>query len=228
MYYRDLCEKRGNCLNIKNCPWRTDNWITKENLDKSYCLKRIEVFSIFQLLDNLCAPIWIVEIDGIISKRSEGILAKRVKVLQWVEHWNEYTSRKFAIDCAERVLFMYEERYPKDSRPRNAIEAAKVWISGGIYIKKLHRIGIAAENAANHTAGDVIWCGARSAAISAASCAHYNSSYYAAYYSSHYARESFWWYTKGAEESKKARAAEREWQANRLAYYLEPGNTILK
>ena len=35
----------------------------------------------------------------------------------------------FAADCAERVLPKFEERYPADKRPREAIEAARAWVT---------------------------------------------------------------------------------------------------
>ena len=34
-----------------------------------------------------------------------------------------------AIQCAERVLFIFEEKFPDDKRPRKAIEAAKVYLA---------------------------------------------------------------------------------------------------
>lgn len=36
----------------------------------------------------------------------------------------------FAVDCAERVLPIYEARYPDDMRPRIAIETARRWTAG--------------------------------------------------------------------------------------------------
>ena len=35
----------------------------------------------------------------------------------------------FAADCAERVLPIFEARYPEDLRPRQAIEAARAWVA---------------------------------------------------------------------------------------------------
>jgi hypothetical protein len=35
----------------------------------------------------------------------------------------------FAADCAERVLPIFEKRYPNDSRPRKAVEAARTWVT---------------------------------------------------------------------------------------------------
>lgn len=38
---------------------------------------------------------------------------------------------KWAIDCAERVMPYFEEKYPDDARPRKAISELKVWILTG-------------------------------------------------------------------------------------------------
>jgi hypothetical protein len=37
----------------------------------------------------------------------------------------------WAIDCAERVLPYFEQKYPDDHRPRNALETLQVWINTG-------------------------------------------------------------------------------------------------
>jgi hypothetical protein len=39
----------------------------------------------------------------------------------------------WAIDCAERVLPYFEEIYPDDRRPRNAIETLQDWIDTGVF-----------------------------------------------------------------------------------------------
>lgn len=36
--------------------------------------------------------------------------------------------QQWAIDCAYRVLYLYEEKYPEDKRPRLALEAKQAWI----------------------------------------------------------------------------------------------------
>ncbi len=38
----------------------------------------------------------------------------------------------WAADCAERALPYFEEKYPKDNRPRNAVEAVRAWVRGEI------------------------------------------------------------------------------------------------
>jgi len=44
-------------------------------------------------------------------------------------HWKKEDSVKLAIFCAEKVLPIYEKRYPKDDRVRKAIEAAKIYLA---------------------------------------------------------------------------------------------------
>src|SRR3972149_1465648 len=41
-------------------------------------------------------------------------------------------ARLFACDCAEHVLYLFEEKYPEDKRPRQAIEAARLFVAGGV------------------------------------------------------------------------------------------------
>lgn len=36
---------------------------------------------------------------------------------------------ELAIKCAERVIYIFEKKYPTDKRPRQAIEAAQAWLS---------------------------------------------------------------------------------------------------
>jgi len=45
--------------------------------------------------------------------------------------------RLFAADCAESVLHIFEEKYPDDMRPRNAIQAARDFANGLIGIDEL-------------------------------------------------------------------------------------------
>lgn len=39
----------------------------------------------------------------------------------------------WAIDCLERVMPYFEEKYPEDHRPRNAIEALQAWINTKVF-----------------------------------------------------------------------------------------------
>jgi hypothetical protein len=40
----------------------------------------------------------------------------------------------WATDCAEHVLYYFKEKYPKDNRPRKAIETGRAWVLGTISV----------------------------------------------------------------------------------------------
>ena len=61
--------------------------------------------------------------------------------------------RQFAIDCAWRVLHIFEEKYPDDKRPRKALEAAQVYLNNPT---KVNKDKLAAARAA-WAAGDAAW-----------------------------------------------------------------------
>lgn len=42
---------------------------------------------------------------------------------------NKEHAVKIAITCAEHVLFKFEEQYPENNKPKQAIEAAKRWLT---------------------------------------------------------------------------------------------------
>lgn len=55
----------------------------------------------------------------------------------------------WAADCAERVLYYFEEKYPTDNRPRKAIEALRTWVqTGGFKMADIRRDSLAAHAAA--------------------------------------------------------------------------------
>ena len=39
----------------------------------------------------------------------------------------------WAMECAERVLPYFEEKYPEDNRPRQALETLQEWIDTGVF-----------------------------------------------------------------------------------------------
>ena len=72
---------------------------------------------------------------------------------------------RFAIYCAELALPIFEEKYPNDKRPREAIQAAKDWLEDPS--KKTEE---AAEDAAEDVAGAsraASWAAARTAEAAA-------------------------------------------------------------
>ena len=49
--------------------------------------------------------------------------------------------------CAERVLHLYEDKYPDDPRPRKAIETKRAWLRGEASDGELAAAGAAAGGA---------------------------------------------------------------------------------
>lgn len=131
----------------------------------------------------------------------------------------ERQARLFAADCAERALSRVES---PDPRSVAAVKAARDFAEGRIGHNELDAAGAAAWaaewdaawDAAKDATGDAEWSAARSAAWSAESAA--DTAEWAAMWAAERAAE---W---SAEWSAAwdARAAEREWQAQRIAYYL--------
>jgi hypothetical protein len=77
----------------------------------------------------------------------------------------------WAADCAERVLPMFENVKPGDSRPKAAISAARRWASGKITMADARKASVAAHAAARD-AGDPAGRDAARAAAHAAATAH--------------------------------------------------------
>lgn len=77
----------------------------------------------------------------------------------------------WAADCAERVLSLFEDRYPDDRRPRDAVGAARAWARGEISVGAARRAAFAAHAAARE-ADDTAARAAARAAGHAAATAH--------------------------------------------------------
>jgi hypothetical protein len=90
-------------------------------------------------------------------------------------------NQQIAIGVAEIVLVIFENKYPDDKRPREAIQAAKDYLSGVIGIDKLRkkRAAAAAANAAA-AAANAAAAAAANAAYAAAANAAYAAAAYAA------------------------------------------------
>jgi hypothetical protein len=205
----------------------------------------------FVTLDQL--PKWIgptiyeVEVRGeVLSAQDKGV-ATQARLIRRMDTWNEKTLRLFAADCAEHVLGIYEKQYPKDERPRKAIQAARDFANGLIdanAAKAAKAAAKAARYAAHDAAANAVYAAAY-AANAAAYAANANAAAYAAYAAAAYANAAAYAananaaayaaYAAAAYAAAAARYAvydaaaaydadynaETQWQANRLKYYLE-------
>ena len=78
------------------------------------------------------------------------------------------TLTAWAADCAERVLFVFEEASPFDKRPREAVAAARSWIRGELKMIEARKFAFAAHAAAREVIDIQAIAAARSAGHAAA------------------------------------------------------------
>jgi len=113
----------------------------------------------------------------------------------------------WAADCAEHVLPYFEEKYPKDDRPRKALEAGRAWVRGGIAMNEVRAAAFAAQAAARDADHAAARAAARAAGHAAATAHVAGHARHAAAY---------------AATAAAATAAERDWQYRRLPEHLRP------
>jgi hypothetical protein len=93
--------------------------------------------------------------------------------VELVEKVDHNTLAIWAIDCAGRVLPCFEEEYPGDRRPRNALETLQAWIDTGVFrMAVIRQASLAAHAAARETGVDNAARSAARAAGQAVATAH--------------------------------------------------------
>lgn len=136
----------------------------------------------------------------------------------------------WAADCAEHVLPFFEKAYPKDNRPRKAIEACRTWVQTGIFkMVVIRKASLDAHAAARKAKENNAACFAARAAGQAVATAHVpEHAFGSAYYALKIAADSnkpkvkivkeLNWQTRHL--SKKLRKAWKDWQSNSLPKIL--------
>jgi len=111
----------------------------------------------------------------------------------------------WAADCAEHVLLYFEREYPKDDRPRKAIEACRTWARTGVFkMADVRKVALAAHAAARKAKENSTARFAARAAGQALATAHVAG----------HASAAVAYAVKTAEAA--GIAGEREWQFRRL------------
>ena len=88
-------------------------------------------------------------------KKSKFSLAKhKGEFEELVNKTDHKTLAVWAIDCAERVLPHFEEKYPEDLRPRQAIETLQAWIDTGAFKMAVIRKASLSSHAAARDVGE--------------------------------------------------------------------------
>ena len=118
----------------------------------------------------------------------------------------------WAIDCAERVLPYFESKYPKDNRPRKAIETLQEWINTGIFkMAIIRKASLDAHSAAREVGEDNPARSAARATGQAVATAHVSRH---AYGSAIYAQQAV--YRANPFNPDKLVIEERNWQYKHL------------
>ncbi|MDY6893515.1 MAG: hypothetical protein SVO26_07380 [Chloroflexota bacterium] len=119
----------------------------------------------------------------------------------------------WSIDCVERVLPYFEEKYPGDNRPRKAIEACREWVHTGIFkMKDVRTISLAAHAAAREVGEDNAARSAARAAGHAMATAHVATHSIGA---ANYALQAIY-RAANPSDTDAAIARERDWQYHHL------------
>jgi hypothetical protein len=135
------------------------------------------------------------------------------ELLDLVNTTDHNTLAVWAIDCAERVLPHFEGQYPKDPRPRKALEILREWIATGVLKMAVIRKASLDSHAAAREAGDD--SPARSAARAAGQAVATAHVPRHAYGAAVYAQQAVF---RAADPTKADAAAvkERDWQYRHL------------
>lgn len=132
-------------------------------------------------------------------------------IVEIVSKTDKKTLAVWAIDCVERVMPYFEEKYPEDHRPRDAITTLRTWIKTGVFsMKEIRGAALASHAAAREVNEDNAARSVARAAGQAVATAHvFTHSIGAA----NYVLQAIYRATNGADA---AVAKERDWQYKHL------------
>jgi hypothetical protein len=147
------------------------------------------------------------------GKSKFSIAHKDEEMLALIKNTDQKTLAAWAIDCAERILPYFEEKYPDDHRPRHAIETLQAWIKSGIFeMAVIRKASLDSHAPAREVGEDNAARSAARAAGQAVATAHVPSH---AYGPAIYAQQAIH-RAINASEADVAVAKERAWQYQHL------------
>jgi len=118
----------------------------------------------------------------------------------------------WAIDCANRVLPFFEQDFPEDLRPRQALETLQAWIETGVFQMAVIRgASLASHAAARDVGADTPARSAARAAGQAVATAHVPAHAIGA---ARYAQQALY-RAASAQNAAASVAKERDWQYQR-------------
>jgi len=146
------------------------------------------------------------------EKSTFSITRKDEKMSELVSKTDHKTLALWAIDCAERVMPYFEETYPQDHRPRQALETLQTWIETGVCkMAVIRKASLDAHAAAREVGEDSPARSAARAAGQAVATAHVPRHSYGP---AIYAQQAIY----RATNSMDAVESERNWQYQHLLH----------
>jgi hypothetical protein len=138
---------------------------------------------------------------------------KDESLVELISKTDHKTLAIWAVDCVERVMPYFEEKYPEDHRPRNAIEALQAWINTGVFkMADIRKASLTSHAAAREVGEDNPARSAARAAGQAVATAHVRTHSMGA---AIYALQAIHRATNPSD-ADAAVAKERDWQYRRL------------
>jgi hypothetical protein len=182
----------------KDGTWKPGKWMPKIKGKLKPCYNGYHFCRFGHLLPWLGSTLYEIEVRGCIAYKDAKCLCDQARLLRRVETWDEHTARLFACDCAEHVLHIFEEMYPEDKRPREAIAVARRFAVGEATRDELNDAGDAARAAegAARAAAMAAWNAAEGAARAVGAAARAAA--------------------RGAEGAARAAAMATAWSATRV------------
>jgi glutamate synthase domain-containing protein 2 len=135
------------------------------------------------------------------------------KIAELAKKMDHKTLAKWGLDCAERVLHYFEDKYPKDGRPRVAIETGRAWVRTGVFrMAVIRKASLDSHAAAREVKDDEVARSAARAAGQAVAAAHVpEHALAAAAYAATVMRDA-----ASPADADAAVEKEREWQYRHL------------
>ncbi|NYZ60461.1 hypothetical protein H0O01_02065 [Candidatus Micrarchaeota archaeon] len=147
------------------------------------------------------------------EKSKFSVTHKDESIVELVRKTGHKTLAVWAVDCVERVMPYFEEKYPEDRRPRKAIEALRKWIRTGIFkMADVRKAALDAHAAAREVGEDNAARSAARAAGQAVATAHVPTHSVGA---ANYALQAIHRATNSSD-ADAAIAKERDWQYRHL------------
>ena len=107
------------------------------------------------LLAWVAPTLYEAEYGGQYIDNGDKVVVRKARLTRHLDGWTAQTARLFAADCAESVLYLFEQERPNDARPRDAIKTARAFAHGNATREELA--------AARDAARDAAWDAARAA-----------------------------------------------------------------